>query len=795
MTKEMSAVLRQAIGSHGHGWSLWSVMVVLGIIASGNALAQPGEVTASLEADRVEVYDFAEVVLRMDPPPPGNPFTEVEVRGEFGQAGGPARVVEGFCDSADGSEYRIRFMPTVRGEHTYHINIRAGGEEWAFEGRFEAVDARRRGLVRVDPEHPWHFMWEGTGEHYFYNGTTAYFLAGWDEETIRSNLDRLARLKVSRVRSALAGRVHDGQAWFENVYPTDRFSFCLNPWVAARPEDVEDPGFDVTRFNVEYWRKWDELLRHARDLDVVISVIFYVDGARPGVYPFGDDPAGADEQRYYRYAIARLAPYSNVMWDVTNEYQLFRDEGWAERMGALIEETDPYGHLTSIHGHGDFPFRTSPWADFAMYQAWDESGGYRFMLSHRERQAATGRPMPQVNEEYGYEDHYPAWGGGRQAPTRAADNRRRLAWEIAMAGGYQTGGERADTGTGWGPDTGGGWINGRGDDSMVLFRGYGHMVDFFTSLPWWTLEPDSSFYTTEKRGAVVTDLSHVAYTRDSDGATRLYVDGELVAEGAAPGALANWDPSMRLGLGNEMTRDRAWLGELHGVAIYDRALSADDVAEAARSGEPTPGAVVAYDFSEGAGDVIRDTSGEGASLDLRVEDPEAVEWLPGGGLRINEDALIASEGPATKLIDAVTASGEMSLQAWVSPANTTQAGPARIVTLSRDTGQRNFTLGQGEAAYEVRFRTQNTSANGEPSLWSPGSSTGGLSVMGLRHPEGELAVVYLARGGAVWLDPDAVAGEDLARWYNPRTGDWSPAEPEDGSYVAPDDEDWVLVVQ
>jgi hypothetical protein len=67
--------------------------------------------------------------------------------------------------------------------------------------------------------------------------------------------------------------------------------------------------------------------------------------------------------------------------------------------------------------------------------------------------------------------------------------------------------------------------------------------------------------------------------------------------------------------------------------------------------------------------------------------------------------------------------------------------------------------------------------------------------MGLRHPEGELAVVYLARGGAVWLDPDAVAGEDLARWYNPRTGDWSPAEPEDGSYVAPDDEDWVLVVQ
>ena len=55
----------------------------------------------------------------MDPPPPGESFTEVEVRGEFGQAGGPARVVEGFV-TRGWQRYAIRFMPTVRGEHTYH---------------------------------------------------------------------------------------------------------------------------------------------------------------------------------------------------------------------------------------------------------------------------------------------------------------------------------------------------------------------------------------------------------------------------------------------------------------------------------------------------------------------------------------------------------------------------------------------------------------------------------------------------------------------------------------------------
>ena len=41
------------------------------------------------------------------------------------------------------------------------------------------------------------------------------------------------------------------------------------------------------------------------------------------------------------------------------------------------------------------------------------------------------------------------------------------------------------------PDTGGGWLNGRGDDSMKMLVGYGHIVDFFTSVRWWELDPDN----------------------------------------------------------------------------------------------------------------------------------------------------------------------------------------------------------------------------------------------------------------------------------------------------------------
>jgi hypothetical protein len=62
-----------------------------------------------------------------------------------------------------------------------------------------------------------------------------------------------------------------------------------------------------------------------------------------------------------------------------------------------------------------------------------------------------------------------------------------------MAGGYQTAGESARRGTNIRPDTGGGWVNGRGDDTQTMFLGYAHIVDFFTSFEWWKTNPRDDF--------------------------------------------------------------------------------------------------------------------------------------------------------------------------------------------------------------------------------------------------------------------------------------------------------------
>lgn len=764
------------------------------------AAGRPAKATFSASAAAVDIYDFVEVTIAVEGPAAANPFTEAAVEGEFRRDQGEAVRVAGFCDSQDGSVFRIRFMPTKPGLHRYSVVYRQGDFEAKHAGTFTARDAGRRGLVRVDPEHPWHFLWEGTGEHYFWNGTTTYWLMGWDDQTIRDSLDRLHRLKVNRVRVVITGRVKDGQAWAENVYPTGKFTFLLNPWVAARPQSIEDPGFDVTRFNVAHWQKYERLLRHARERDMIVSVIFYVDGRRPGVDPFGKSGMGGeDEQRYYRYAVNRLAAFSNVMWDVTNEYHLFRDEAWVNKMGSLIRQWDPYDHQASVHGHGEFPFRTSAWADFAMHQRWDESGGYAFIRACRDKQEKAGRIIPQINEEYGYEDHYPQWGGNRKWPARTADNRRRLAWGMVMAGGYQTTGERADTGTGWGPDTGGGWINGRGDDSMVMLQGYGHMVDFFTAIPWWTLNPSDDLLQIPARSAAANALTHIVYTRDKQGRATLYAGGQAVATRTVSGDIAGWDSSFRFALANELTGDRPWLGEYRAVSVYDRTLTPEEVAnrfQASAGKKQSPAPLVQYLFREGKGDVVRDVSEQGEPLDLKIEKTGAVRWLPGGGLQVASPTRIASAGAAGKIARAVGRSGEMTLEAWIKPANTTQAGPARIVTFSADPGRRNFTLGQAAGDFEVRFRTSTTSPNGEPSLWSSSRDGGdGPRISALRSTAGDLAVLYFAQGGEVTLNRGKLADGLRAEWFNPRDGSRQPATTvRPDTYRAPDEEDWVLLL-
>jgi hypothetical protein len=452
---------------------------------SGTVPAQPSlqEVSLSQDADTVTCYDFIELALKTSRPSAANPFTDVLVSGEFELVDRPERLtVEGFADAADGSLFHVRFMPSVPGTYAYSVTYWQANHEQVFSGRFTAVAGTRRGLVAVDPAYPWHFIWTGTAEHYFLNGTTAFLLMGWDDErVIRSAIDRFASLSVNRIRVLLDGRTD--HFWSEPIAPGNGFQITLHPWEAKHPDDIWRPEFDYSRFDLAYWRKFERMLAYARARNIVVSVIFQWNDTN--VHPIA---GSEDERRYLRYAIARLSAYSNVTWDLGDDLDMFRSDTWTHETGAYLHDLDPYHHLATSHPvHNEHQDRTAAWFGMTSFQRWDRPL-HDWMLSQRAQQIKSRRIIPQVNEEYGYEDHYPD-GAPYGPPAASADANRRAAWEMSMAGGYQTAGETAKRGTGVAPDTGGGWVNGRGDDTMAMLKGTAHMLQFFTSFEWWKTEP------------------------------------------------------------------------------------------------------------------------------------------------------------------------------------------------------------------------------------------------------------------------------------------------------------------
>jgi hypothetical protein len=447
----------------------------------GALIAAPGKVSFTQSAPSIDAFDFVEITATVTAPDARNPFTDVSVHGSFESAKDGRRWdVDGFCDSADGTIYKIRFTPPDAGEYKYSVTYKQGDFAPQYSGTFRAVDAHRKGPIRADPQYRWHFIWEGTGEHYFFNGTTAYWLTGWtDERIIRNAIDRLHRLKVNRIRVTVAGR---SNLYFgEPVMTGKNYSNLPTPWPAEHADDFTHPGFDYTRFYVPLWQKFERILAYARDRDVIISVVFDMNDNK--VHP----AAGSeDEMRFLHYAVARFSAYSNVTWDLGDDLEGYRDDEWAHAAGTQIEQWDPYRHLATSHPmktiHQD---RRSEWFGFTSYQDWSRNQ-HALMLQSRELQKKEGRVIPQTNEEYGYEDHYPLWA---LPGSNSADVLRRTAWDIVMAGAYQTAGETCRRGTNIYPDTGGGWMNGRGDDTMTMFLGYGHMVDFITSFEWWKTDP------------------------------------------------------------------------------------------------------------------------------------------------------------------------------------------------------------------------------------------------------------------------------------------------------------------
>lgn len=128
--------------------------------------------------------------------------------------------------------------------------------------------------------------------------------------------------------------------------------------------------------------------------------------------------------------------------------------------------------------------------------------------------------------------------------------------------------------------------------------------------------------------------------------------------------------------------------------------------------------VARYDFLAQDGTVVLDKVRSSYGLDLDIPDASKIQWLK-PGMRVIEPTVVKARFSRDKLIADPFFTKGITVEAWLKPLNNTQSGPARIITFSSDSGNRNFTLGQAATQYVMRFRTSVNPGNGT----NPATST------------------------------------------------------------------------
>ncbi|MEM9367634.1 MAG: DUF1592 domain-containing protein [Planctomycetota bacterium] len=137
-------------------------------------------------------------------------------------------------------------------------------------------------------------------------------------------------------------------------------------------------------------------------------------------------------------------------------------------------------------------------------------------------------------------------------------------------------------------------------------------------------------------------------------------------------------------------------------------------------------ALYTFESQGGNGDrrLVPDVAGQKVVIDLAIAGKGSIQRRE-NSLQFSEDCwAAASQDASDRLTRVLKRSNALSIEAWFKTSDFQQSGPARIVTLSRDTRNRNFTLGQNISKIEVRLRRRGSDSNGLPPI---SASIAGLS--------------------------------------------------------------------
>ncbi len=178
----------------------------------------------------------------------------------------------------------------------------------------------------------------------------------------------------------------------------------------------------------------------------------------------------------------------------------------------------------------------------------------------------------------------------------------------------------------------------------------------------------------------------------------------------------------------------------------------------------TRGLQVLYDFSEEEGGLIHNRAENGVPADLTIQTSLQTKWLPGRGLKVIGNSIIATKDVPAALLDSLSRTSEITLEAWIRPELIDQSGPARLISISLDNFNRAAHLGhEGNSAYYnyvARLTTTNTgNENGFPEV----ATTADYISLNLHH------VVYTRNSSGV----EQIFVNGIEKYSGTRGGDLS----------------------
>ena len=352
---------------------------------------------------QVKRWDIFE--LSLDGPQDGNPFVDVSFGARFSHE---HRVVEvdGFYDG--GGIYRVRFMPDTPGPWSYVTTSNRAKLDGS-AGQFTCTDpgSGNHGPVRVS--NTTHFAY-ADGSPYFPIGTTCYAWNHQGDALEEQTLETLSTAPFNKMRMC--------------VFPK-HYTFNQNEPVYHAFERTESGEWDYGRFNPAFFQHLEQRIGALRDLGVEADLILFHPYDRWG---YATLDAETDD-RYLRYLVARLAAYRNVWWSMANEYDLMQAKTMADwdRFFRIVQESDPYQHLRSIHNCYSFYDHAKPWVTHCSVQHHD-------LGRTAEWRELYGKPV--VVDECGYEGNIERrW--GNLTPQELVNR----FWEGTTRGGYVGHGE------------------------------------------------------------------------------------------------------------------------------------------------------------------------------------------------------------------------------------------------------------------------------------------------------------------------------------------------------------------